>query len=170
MPEHISTANKDHVQEIREYYQAVHGLLKVIKYWPDISLELDEFLDRGGPKIGEMPSPYKDFCRAWQKVYDASNKLGLEQNISDRKLRALARGLYHSYGRQQFYHRFLQGRIDCVSDCNEPVSVIEIEERYLYYLHRKESHVKGKGIGPRFDVWIKENGHPTTFYTILASS
>ena len=170
MPTHISDASKPQypVEHIRAYYKALLYLAELPSYWTGYNYKLEEFLDTGHPVVSNQPKEFRDFCEAYDNVRRTASKLGLEQELSERKLRALARNLYYGRSRQTFYIRFLKNRIEHAGEIKELSSVIEVEERYQYYLYRKENHIRGRGIGPNFKTWKSEGGCPITFYSIMS--
>lgn len=172
MPMHINNASKLKypVEDIKAYYKALLYLAELPKYWSEYNSRLERFFDNGHPKVSNQPPEFKEFCKAYQKVREAAVKLDLDQDINERMLRALARNLYYGKTRQKFYLRFLRGRLENADTAYEISSIIEVEERYQYYLFRKENHVKGRGIGPRFKTWRENGGCPITFYSIMSSS
>ena len=172
MPTHVTNASKPEypTEQIKDYYKALLYLAKLPSYWAEYNPELEEFLDTGHPKVSRRPQEFIEFCEAYEQARQAATKLGVDQDLNERKLRALARNLYYGSSRQSFYIRFLKGRIQHADDIVDLSSIIEIEERYQYYLYRKESRAKGKGIGPKFKTWLKNGGCPITFYSIMSQA
>lgn len=169
MPVHVNNASKTKylTKDIIAYCEAELHLAKLPTYWLDNSPKLERFFDTGHPIISSRPQEFVDFCLAYEKVRWAATKVGIEEDLTERMLRALARNLYYGSTRQAFYIRFLEGRIKYADAISEPSSMIEVEERYQYYLFRKENHYKGRGIGPKFKTWLKNGGCPVTFYSIM---
>lgn len=169
MPVHLSNASTPEypVEDIKAYYKALLLLVKLPKYWPECSARLERFFDTGHPVVSNPPAEFEEFCTAYQRVRRAAAKLDLEQDFSERMLRALARYLYYGCSRREFYIKFIEGRIEHADTIKELSSVTEVEERYQYYLFRKEKHYKGQGIGPKFSTWLEKGGCPVTFYSIM---
>ena len=171
MPTHVNKkASKPEypVEDIKAYYDAFLYLVELPMYWPECSLRLERFFDTGHPVVSSQPQEFTEFCTVYQRVNQAAAKLGLEEDLNERMLRALARNLYYGSSRQTFYVRFLKGRIENINTISDLSSVIEVEERYQYYLYRKENYHKGRGIGPKFKTWLKNGGCPITFYSIMS--
>ena len=171
MPVHLKNASKTKysTKELKAYYKAELRLAKRPTLWREGRFELERFFDTGHPAVTNQPQEFKEFCYIYEEVRQAAAKVGIEEALNERMLRALARNLYYGSSRQDFYIRFLEGRIEHIDDNSRPYSLIEIEERYQYYLYRKENHYKGRGIGPRFSTWKKNGGCPITFYSIMQS-
>ena len=140
------------------------------KLWKEDDTELEMFFDTGHPVISSCPEKFEEFCQIYEEVRQTATKVGIEENLTERMLRALARNLYYGSARQDFYVRFLNGRIERADAIPGPSSLIEIEERYQYYLYRKENHYKGRGIGPKFSTWKENGGCPITFYSIMTKN
>ena len=170
MPMHLKNAStlKYPVEDIEAYYKALLYLAELPIYWAEYNPRLERFFDTGHPAVTNQPPEFEEFCAAYEKVRQAAAKLDLEQDLSKRMLRALARNLYYGKTRQEFYVRFINGRLENAQTAHELSSVIEVEERYQYYLFRKENHYKGRGIGPKFKTWLKNGGCPITFYSIMS--
>ena len=171
MPTHVTDVStpKYQTEHVKAYLKALLYLAELPKYWSKYNSELENFFDRGHPVIMSRPPEFEEFCQAYEEVYRATKDLGLEQeHLNERKLRALARNLYYGSSRRYFYARFLRGRLTRAESITEPPSVIEVEERYQYYLYRKENRAKGYGIGPNFKTWKEEGGCAITFYSIMS--
>ncbi|MBQ3296663.1 hypothetical protein IJH01_00835 [Candidatus Saccharibacteria bacterium] len=170
MPTHVTDAStsKYPVEQLKPYYKALLYMAELPKYWVAYDYRLEEFFDKGHPIISSQPQEFKDFCEAYEMVCRASARLDIEQGLNYRMLRALARNLYYGGARRSFYIRYLEGQIDQLSKISEPVTIVGIEERYQYYIYRKERNHKGLGIGPNFETWKQEGGCPVTFYSIMS--
>ena len=171
MPAHVKNTSKTKysIKDLKAYYKAELRLAKRPALWREGRFELEMFFDTGHPTVSNPPHEFVEFCQIYDEVRQAAAKVGIEETLTKRMLRALARNLYYGSSRQDFYIRFLEGRIENIDATSEPYSMIDIEERYQYYLYRKENHHKGRGIGPRFSTWKKNGGCPITFYSIMQS-
>ena len=171
MPKHVINQHPNRKKQTRKqisiYYDALYYAVKMIKYWPDYSIELQEFLDQGTPVPADRPQEFIDFVEAFESVYYAGLELGINEKLSERRLRTLARGLFQSASRRKYYLQFLQSRRHCASDELEIVSPTELEERYQYHLYQNERKHKGLDQGPRFEEWRKTSDC-ITFYDILS--
>ena len=172
MPVHVSNTSRTEypVEDVKACYEAQLYLINRPLYWSPYSYRLERFFDKGHPTVSDPPQEFVDFCKAYENVRQKATKLGIEENLTERMLRALARNLYYGKSRREFYVRFLEGRIENIGPTSEACSMIEIEEQYQYYLYRKENHYKGRGIGPKFSTWKKNGGCPITFYSIMSES
>lgn len=170
MPEYITTKRfkvKQDRKQLDIYYDALIYAVKMTKYWPTDDLELEEFLDQGTPVPNDQPQEFVDFVEAFDSVYYAGLHVGVEERLSERKLRALARGLFQSMSRRKYYMQFLQSRRRCASEEFAAVSPTELEERYQYHLYKNERKHKGFGQNLQFNEW-RITTDCITFYDILS--
>lgn len=170
MPEHIISQRSKKKQSRKQldiYYDALIYAVKMTKYWPTDDLELEEFLDQGTPVPSDPPQEFVDFREAFDSVYYAGLSLGIEERLSERKLRALARGLFQSMSRRKYYMQLLQSHRRCASEEFSAMSPYELEQRYQYYLYKNERKHKGLSQNPRFETW-RTTADCITFYDILS--
>lgn len=157
-------------KQVEEYYDAVIYTVKMLRYWPQDSDELQEFLDYGRA-ANPVPSEFGDFREAIASVYYAGRKVGLNELLSERQLFALARNLCRSEPRQKSYLgtlRSANGRVVSGQTSEEIIPFRELEERYQWYLWRKRQEViTGKEPNVKFHDWL-ENIGCVTFYDLIS--
>ena len=170
MPAHINNASKSEysVEDIRAYCKAELRLAQRPEFWGDDNYELEMFFDTGHPVITNRPKEFVDFCQVYDDVRRAAAKVGVEEDLTERMLRALARNLYYGSSRQEFYEEFLKKRIDLIKTDPRVYSINDVEDQYQYYLYCKENHCKGRDDILEFDDWKANGGCSVTFYSIMS--
>ncbi|MDO5451590.1 MAG: hypothetical protein Q4F56_00690 [Candidatus Saccharibacteria bacterium] len=134
MPENLISYPRE---EVNKYYEDIIFMVKMVRRLPKDNSELQEFADRTTILTPE-PEEFKDFRGALESIQDSGRALGLPQFFSSKMAQLLFRNLYSSAPRRKYYLRFLRSQCRCASGTPELYSVVQLEEKYQYYLYCKD--------------------------------
>ena len=161
MPEQISS--KPNREAVDAYHRAMRHVIEIIHSWDRNNLELQEFLDYDKNLILE-PKEYRRFRKVWELTIARGKKARVFQRpLQDHALKVVAKEIWSSEARMRFYSRLLNERLRCMSASVDPISIVELEQRYQYHLYRKGRQHQGLTPGPVFEIWCHTPDRVTFF-------
>lgn len=164
MPEQL--ISKPNREVIDAYHRSMRHVIDIVRSWDRNDFELQEFLDYDKDLIPE-PKAYRGFHRAWEAAVIKGKKAKIFQmSLNDHAMKMVAKEIWGSEARMRFYALLLAGKLHCASADVEPVSALELEQRYQYSLYQKGRKRQGLDPGPNFEVWCHTPDR-TTFYDSL---
>ena len=164
MPEQL--ISKPSREAIDAYHRSMRHVIDIVRSWNRDDFELQEFLDYDKDLFQE-PKAYRSFHRAWDATVVKGKQAKIFQMaLSDHALKFVAKEIWGSESRMRFYTLLLEGKLRCASADVEPVSTLELEQRYQYSLYQKGRKQRGLEPGPNFEVWCHTPDR-TTFYDSL---
>ena len=170
MPKHLESESelfKVDRKDIDAYHNGLMAAIHYVRSWSPANTELHEFLDHSGDLLLE-PRDFEDFREIFTTALEKGIQAGLYQNYHEdqRKLKVIAK-CWLSEPRTRYYSNLINSRLRCRSDeMVEPVSLLELEQRYQHYLYKRGRADQGLGNGPVFRTWVR-TPNAKTFYDEL---
>ena len=152
------------MEALDAYYQA---LLKMVKTAGLLEKDSAEDFPIKITRQAWLAMVLNQFYTDYDAAQQAAAQVGLDEELTRPELRVLAQHLGKDYSRREYYKKTLKYRLrhDCKNE-PEPLTLIELEQRYQHYLWRKARRKKDLGLGPLFDTW-RYTDDCRTFYDEL---
>lgn len=165
MPKQLKSKQRKR-SKVDYYHDELRNLIKQTEYWDHGNIELQEYLDNN-TSVESQTLEFDEFYEQWESARQAGALANVHQNLHVKKVKALAFMLFASPARRKHYLKLINERLHCDSEkVVKPISIIELEQRYQYFLYKKGRKSRGFKISPTFETWRSTKTRPT-FYDEL---